>query len=419
MSTPLSRRDFLAAATAGAAATALPASAAAAQPANAATLLASAATAETPVQGPVGEVATPTGYPQPSGEQQLTLGSLDDLEARAAEVIPAGAFAYIASGADNQLTLKANRKELDRIQLLPRYLVNKPAPDLSTTLLGEKLSMPIITAPMGAHGLAHESAELGSARGTGEAGALYTMSTAANETIEDIAKATSGPKWFQIYLHDERDLSRDLLKRAKDAGFTAIVFTIDAFAPGAADETVRLGFSFPPSLPLVNSNTPFFKKSLGWDDLKFIQDTTDLPVILKGVVSPEMASEAIDRGVAGIYTSNHGGRGLDGIPAAISLLPGIVKAVDGRVPVIMDSGIRRGTDVFKALALGADAVALGRPVLYGLSLGGWMGVKSVYDRIGDELQRAMLIAGVSSVDEINKKYIVGGKKRRSGKRSKA
>lgn len=303
------------------------------------------------------------------------------------------------------MTLRQNRKALDRIQLLPHYLVNKPAPDLSTTLLGHKLSMPIITAPMGAHGLAHKSAELGSAKGTGDAGTLYTAATPSNETLEDIATATNGPKWFQLYLHDERELSRDLLKRAKAAGYSAIVFTIDAFAPGASDETVRLGFSFPPSLPLVNSKTGIFKSSLGWNDVDFIQQTTDLPLVLKGVVTPEIAEEAVKRGVAAVQVSNHGGRGLDGVPGAIDLLPGVVKAVNGRIPVLMDSGIRRGTDVFKALALGADAVALGRPVLYGLSLGGPQGVTSVYERIGAELSRAMMIAGVANIKEINGEYL--------------
>ncbi len=397
MSTTFSRRNFLAVSTAGAAATALPAKTVLAEAAS------NGATANS--AGPAGAAAASAKYVQPSGERSLVIGSLDDLEKRASEVMSAGAFAFIASGADNQITLRANRTELDRVRLLPTYLVNKPAPDLSTTLLGEKLSMPIITAPMGAHGLAHESAEIGSARGTGEAGTLYTMSTAANERLEDVAEATNGPKWFQIYLHDDRALSRDLLKRVKNAGFTGIVFTIDAFAPGASDDTVRMGFSFPPSLPLVNSNTPYFKSRLGWDDLKFLQDTIDLPIVMKGVITPELANTAVERGVAGVQVSNHGGRGLDGVPAAINLLPGVVEAVNGRVPVIMDSGIRRGTDVFKALAYGADAVALGRPVLYGLALGGSAGVKSVYERIGQELERAMLIAGASNVDEITIDFI--------------
>jgi isopentenyl diphosphate isomerase/L-lactate dehydrogenase-like FMN-dependent dehydrogenase len=320
-------------------------------------------------------------------------------------VLPWGSFAYIAAGSDNQWTLEENRRAFDRRLLQPQYLVGKNAADLRTTLLGEELSMPIITAPMGAHGLAHVSAEEGTARGTGEAGTLMTTSTAANKTIEDIAAATQGPKWFQLYLHDDRGPSRDLLQRAKTAGYSAVVFTIDAFAPGSSDETVRLGFSFPPDLPLVNSNTPFFKKSLSWDDVTFIQQTTDLPLVLKGVLTPDIARRALERGVAGIQVSNHGGRQLDGVPAALDALPAVVEAVRGRVPVIMDSGIRRGTDVFKALALGADAVALGRPVLYGLALGGWMGVKSVYDRIKEELARTMTIAGTAGIKDIQRNFL--------------
>ena len=175
---------------------------------------------------------------------------------------------------------------------------------------------------------------------------------------------------------------------------------------GSSDETIRLGFSFPPDLPLVNSKTAFFKKSLSWDDVTFIQQTTDLPLILKGVLDGEMAKKAIERGVKGIQVSNHGGRQLDGVQAALDALPDVVDAVDGRAPVIMDSGIRRGSDVFKAVALGANAVALGRPVLYGLALGGSTGVKSVYDRIAAELTRSMLIAGVGSIKEINRDFLV-------------
>jgi isopentenyl diphosphate isomerase/L-lactate dehydrogenase-like FMN-dependent dehydrogenase len=272
--------------------------------------------------------------------------------------------------------------------------------------MGATLSMPVITAPMGAQGLAHVSGELGTARGTADAGTLMTVSTAANQTLEDVAAASSGPKWFQLYLQDDRALSRDLIRRAEASGYKAIVFTIDAFAPGSSDATARLDFSFPPSLPLVNSGTARFKSSLSWEDVDFIKDTTDLPLILKGVLTPDVAEKAIKRGVNGIQVSNHGGRQLDGVPAAIDALPPVVAAVKGRVPIIMDSGIRRGTDVFKALALGANVVALGRPVLYGLALGGAAGVESVYQHLQAELARTMMIAGAATVGEINSRFIV-------------
>ncbi|MGH7035421.1 MAG: alpha-hydroxy acid oxidase [Stellaceae bacterium] len=386
MSADLARREFIVATGAIAAATQLPLRTAQAQSPD-------------PTQPGA------TAYPAPKAERTLRIGNLIELEEEASKVIPPGAFAYIAAGADSQWTLHENRRAFDRHALRPHYLVGKPAPDLRTRLLGQNLSLPIITAPMGAHGLAHVSAEEGTAKGTGEAGTLMTASTAANKTIEDIAAATTGPKWFQLYLHDDRGPSRELLQRAKSAGYSAVVFTIDAFAPGSSDETIRLGFSFPPDLPLVNSKTAFFKKSLSWDDVAFIQQTTDLPLVLKGVLTPDIARKAIERGIAGIQVSNHGGRQLDCVPAALDALPAVAEAVRGQVPIIMDSGIRRGTDVFKALALGANAVALGRPVLYGLALGGWMGVKSVYDRIRDELTRTMLIAGTGTVTEIQQDFL--------------
>ncbi|MBX6374980.1 MAG: alpha-hydroxy-acid oxidizing protein [Acetobacteraceae bacterium] len=348
---------------------------------------------------------TPRPYPAPTAEQSLRMANLLEIEEAASRIIPEGAFAYIASGADNEWTLHENRRAFDRYPIRPHYLSGPAGLDLRTTLLGQELSMPILTAPMGAHGLAHASAEVGTARGTGEAGTLMTIGTAANRTIEDIAKATPGPKWFQIYLMDDAGRSRELLQRAKAAGCSAIVFTIDAFAPGASDRVARLGFSFPPNLPLVNSGTAVFKRSLTWDDVAFIQRTVDLPLVLKGVLTADVARAAIERGVAAIQVSNHGGRQLDGVPAALDALPPIAEAVAGRVPVIMDSGIRRGTDVFKALALGADAVALGRPVLYGLALGGWMGVKSVYDHIRQELTRTMTIAGARTVKDVQRNFL--------------
>ena len=302
--------------------------------------------------------------------------------------------------------LEPLQDKFGRIAIRPQYLVGKPAPDLRINLLGQNLSMPIITTPMGAHGLAHQSAELGTARGTGEAGTLMTVSTAANHTIEDIAAATKGPKWFQLYLADDLNKSRELLKRAEAAGYTAVVLAIDAFAPGSSDATMRIGFQFPPHLQLVNSGSSTFKKSLSWDDVKFVQNNTKLPLVLKGVLTPEMARKALAHGVAAIQVSNHGGRQLDGVSAAIDALPGVADVVKGKVPMIMDSGIRRGTDVFKALSLGANAVAIGRPVLYGLSLGGWMGVKSVYDRLQAELTRDMLIAGIGSVKEFRRDYVM-------------
>ncbi|MBF5004575.1 alpha-hydroxy acid oxidase [Diaphorobacter caeni] len=399
---PLARRQFIRSAVAGAVA-------APALMANAQTQTAPAASGATATPLRVGsdnDAAPSAAFKAQDIVRPLQIADLNDLENEARKVMDPGAFAFISSGSDSQWTLRENRAAFGRIAIKPQYLVGKPAPDLRITLLGQQLSLPVITTPMGAHGLAHQSAELGTARGTGEAGTLMTVSTAANRTIEDIAAATKGPKWFQLYLADDLSKSRDLLKRAEAAGYSAVVLAIDAFAPGSSDATLRMGFQFPANLGLVNSGSSTFKKSLSWDDVKFVKDNTRLPLVLKGVLTPEMAQLALEHGVAAIQVSNHGGRQLDGVSAAIDALPGIVDVVQKRVPIIMDSGIRRGTDVFKALALGANAVAIGRPVLYALSLGGWMGVKSAYDRLKAELTRDMLIAGLGSVQEFNRDFVM-------------
>ena len=341
-----------------------------------------------------------------SVERPLRIADLNDLEAEAQKVMDPGAFAFISSGSDSQWTLRENRASFGRVAIKPQYLVGKPAPDLRTTLLGQQLSMPIITTPMGAHGLAHQSAELGTARGTAAAGSLMTVSTMANHTIEEIAAASTGPKWFQLYMPKSRDEALALLRRAEAAGYSAIVFAIDAFAPGSSDSTIRMQFSMPSSLKLVNAGQSGYKTSLGWDDVQFIQQNTKLPLVLKGVLTPEMAKLALEHGVSAIQVSNHGGRQLDGVPAAFDALPAVVDVVQGKLPVIMDSGIRRGTDVFKALAMGANAVAIGRPVLYGLALGGGLGVKSVYERLQAELSRDMMIAGIASIKEFSRDFVM-------------
>ena len=388
MKNGINRRDFIAGATVGVAGL----------------MLASTAEAKPPVPK---AAAQPAAYKAPNTKQELDNTQLFDLEESAAKVLKPAYFAFIARGAEKEWTLKENTRAFDRYEILPQYLSGKSAPDTRITLLGQDLSLPVITTPMGAQGLAHTSAELGVAEGTAAAGTLMTVSTAANTRIEDIAAATKGPKWFQLYLEEgDRSRSKALLQKAKASGYSAVVFTVDAFAPGSSDAVSRLGFTFPPNLSLVNASGSTFKKSLSWDDVAFIRDSTDLPLILKGLVSPDIVEQALKNGVAGFQVSNHGGRQLDGVPAAITALPGVVKAVGGQVPIIMDSGIRRGSDVFKALALGASAVAFGRPVLYGLALGGAQGVASVYAQLQKELVRTMTIAGVASVKEITREFLV-------------
>jgi len=225
--------------------------------------------------------------------------------------------------------------------------------------------------------------------------------------MEDIAKATTGPKWFQMYLTVDAGESREVLVRARDAGYKAIILTIDAIGQGSSDEYMRLG-NPRPWLPYGNfptGNPNAFKTNLTWKDLEFIATTTGLPVIVKGVTRAEDAVAAVKAGAAAIQVSNHGGRALDGTPAAITVLPEIAQALQGDVPVIMDSGIRRGTDIVKALALGANAVAIGRPLMYGLAVGGAGGVNGVMEFMNRELVNTVLHCGVQSIGKLNESHV--------------
>ena len=294
--------------------------------------------------------------------------------------------------------------------IVPRYLTGYGAADLTTSLLGAKISMPIITTVMGGHGMAHVTAEAGTAKGTDAAGTLFTEGLMSTLNLEEIAQASPGPKWFQIYLPSDRGHAKELLQRAKAAGYLAIVLTIDTIVGSNRETNRRNHFSSP--LPDGNfpRRTSGYQRSpanrnLGWDDVAFIQQVTGLPVLIKGVMSPELAVMAVERGCAGIQVSNHGGRQLDDVPASITVLPRIAEAVAGRIPIVIDGGIRRGQGVFRALAFGATAVAIGRSILYGLALGGWMGVQGVLEHLKEELEMTMRLAGAKSVSEISKRFL--------------
>ena len=355
-------------------------------------------------------VSSAAAYNAPTEIKKIEVMNLRELEALAQKVIPAGGFGYISSGAGDEWTKRENEAAFKRITIIPHYLSGYGDADLSTTLLGAKISMPVITTVMGGHGMAHATAEGGTAKGTDASGTLFTAPSQSNLSMEDIAKASPGPKWFQIYLPSDRGKATELLQRAKAAGYRAIVLTIDAFIPSNRETDRRNKFRF--EVPRGN----FFEKNgeyktypqkanLGWDDVAFVQQVSGLPVILKGVLSPELALMAVDRGCGAIQVSNHGGRQLDDMPASITMLPRIADAVAGRIPIVMDGGVRRGQDVFKALALGANAVAIGRPVMYGLALGGWMGVQAVLDRLKEEFEMTMRLAGARSLGEISKRAL--------------
>lgn len=349
-------------------------------------------------------------YQAPTEVKKTEVLNLRDLEAAAQKVIPPGGFGYISSAAGDEWTKRENETAFKRVTIEPRYLTGHDDADLSTSLIGAKLAMPIIVSVMGGHGLAHVTAEAGTAKGAHAAGTLLTAGSQSTLSMEEIAQASPGPRWFQIYMPPDQGKARDLLLRAKAAGYMAVVLTIDAFVSSNRETDRRNAFRSP--LPLGNfpgqaggyGRSPF-KRNLGWDDVAFIQKVTELPVIVKGVMSPQQAAEAVEHGCAGIQVSNHGGRSLDDVPATITVLPRIADAVGGRLAIILDGGVRRGQDVFKALALGANAVALGRPILYGLALGGWMGVQAVLEHLRDELKMTMQLAGVRSIGEISKRNL--------------
>ncbi|MBL8631110.1 MAG: alpha-hydroxy-acid oxidizing protein [Rhodospirillaceae bacterium] len=355
-------------------------------------------------------------YKAPASEHALNLVNLLELEQQASSVLTPGAFGYIAGGAGDEWTLHENRRAFDDTQIIPRRLAGFGLPDLSTTVLGAKMALPVIISPMAGQGLVHVSAEAGTAKGAGLAGAVFSAPTMSNVTLEDIARATQGPKWFQLYYAKDPGLNRAWIKRIEAAGYGAIIFTVDLEFPGNREADRRNNFSFPTSLPFANLDGPardggfgglrdVVKGNLSWDDLSFLRKESKLPIIVKGILSPADAKLCVERGASAVQVSNHGGRQLDGVQAAIRALPAIVDAVGSQVPIIMDGGIRRGIDVFKALALGASAVAIGRPALYGLALGGAAGVKSVLDKLKAELMLAMKLSGCASIAGITRAHV--------------
>jgi lactate oxidase len=365
-----------------------------------------------PSQQPSKPTPPPPGFGEPSGnERELKVVSIERLEDEARKILSPGRFAIMGPCGDGW-TYRENRRAFADYPILPRRLqkVDDKDIDLSTTLLGHKLSLPVFTCPTGGQGSFHVKAELPNAAGTGMAGSLFVASGASNRPMEEIAKATTGPKWFQIYMNRDMELNRWLVQRAKAAGFSAIVLTADALGPGQSDDYIALGRPRDPELTAGNHDPKYGghgnfsnqKRDLSFTDITFLREASGLPVLVKGVVQPDDIRESLAHGAAAIWVSNHGGRQMDGGPATISLMRGAVDAVAGRVPVIMDSGIRRGIDVFKALSLGATAVGIGRPALWGLIDGGSLGVKSVYAQLAFELKSTMLMSGVAKVSELNR-----------------
>lgn len=347
----------------------------------------------------------------------LKLVNLLELEALAQRVIPSTGFDYIVGGAGAELTLAENRASFDRQFVTQRVLTGKVVDSLETSILGSALASPVIVAPMGGQAIAHVSAEAGTAQGAHAAGSLLTVSTVSTLSLERIAGASAGDKWFQLYLTRDDGFNRELIQRAVAAGYKAIALTVDVPVGGNRERCMRHDFAYPPQAQPRNfldlQGQPrgverTFQPRLDKRSLAFVREYSPLPLIIKGIASGEDALAALEWGADALQVSNHGGRQLDGTPGAFTVLPEVARAVDGRVPIIFDSGVRRGLDVFKALASGADVVALGRPVLYGLALGGWQGVESVLRHINAELRTVMQLAGAANVEDIRSTRLVPG-----------
>lgn len=347
-----------------------------------------------------------------SQERELKIVNVEELEDGARKILSPGRFAVMGYSGDGW-TYRENRRAFNDFPIMPRRLQGVKDIDLRTTLLGHDLALPVFTCPTGSQGTFHVKAELPNAAGTGMAGTLFVASGASNQPMEEIAKATTGPKWFQIYMNRDMELNRWLVQRAKAAGFSAIILTADALGPGQSDDFIRLGRPRAPGLTAGNhdpalgghGNFSDQKRDLSFTDITFLREASGLPVLVKGVVQPEDIRQSLAAGAAGIWISNHGGRQMDGGPASISMLRAAVDTVEGRVPVVLDSGIRRGIDVFKALALGATAVGIGRGALWGLINGGSLGVKSVYAQLASELRATMLLSGVAKVTDLKRENL--------------
>jgi 4-hydroxymandelate oxidase len=348
--------------------------------------------------------------------------NLRDYELLAETRMDSSAWDYFRGGSDDELTLRANCAAYQRIQLRPRVLVDVSSCELETTVLGTPISMPVLIAPTAYQCLASPEGECATARAAGEAGTLMVASTMATRTLEEIAGEASGPLWFQLYVYHDRSISEWLVRRVEASGYQALVLTADVPRLGRRERDMRNAFALPSHLHMANFGnakhadvshheqgvsalavhaTLMFDAGLTWEGLEWLRGITSLPVLVKGILTAKDALLAMKHGADGIIVSNHGGRQQDGVPATIEALPEVVEAVHGHCEVYVDGGIRRGTDVLKALGLGARAVLIGRPVLWGLAVDGAAGARHVLELLRAELELAMALAGRTRVTDID------------------
>ena len=348
---------------------------------------------------------------------------LDDFEPAARAVLPQGIYDYIAGGAEDEATIRANREAFARYRFRFKVLAEADPVDLSNEVLGRRLRMPVHLAPTAIQRMAHPDGEAAAYRSAADAGIVYCLSTMASSSIEDVAAAATGTRWFQLYMNADRTANASLLDRAAGAGYSAIVLTVDLPKTGRRERDIRNAFSLPEGLRYANLDAqpgaatadgpdPFAQnvnaqtRALGWGDLEWLVGKTSLPVIVKGVVRADDARHAVELGARGLIVSNHGGRQLDYSIASLDALPEVVEAVGRDIPVLMDGGVRRGTDVLKALCLGAKGVLIGRPFLYALAVGGVEGVTRMLQMLREEIELSMTLLGVRCLNELGEDLLV-------------
>ena len=345
---------------------------------------------------------------------------LADFEPLAKAKMSATSWEYITAGAADEITVRWNKEAYQRIRLRPRVLVDVSKLDTRVTLFGQEHDFPILLAPTSAQTLTHPEGELATARGAAAAGAAMVLSSFSSTSLEDVAAVGKTPLWFQLYAQSDHGFTRDLVQRAEAGGYRALCLTVDTPISGARNRETRADVKLPPmpnlkgfkgvpngglrtgSLQIFSS---LLDATLSWKDIEWLSSFAKVPLLVKGVLNPEDADRAVKSGVAGIMVSNHGGRNLDTLPATIDALPQVADKVAGRVPVLVDGGIRRGTDVLKALALGANAVLIGRPYVYGLGAAGETGVTKVLNILQREFKMAMVLTGRTNIGSIDRSVI--------------
>ncbi|MFQ6031258.1 MAG: alpha-hydroxy acid oxidase [Dehalococcoidia bacterium] len=349
----------------------------------------------------------------------MTTGPVNiyEFEARARESMPSAEYDFVAGGATDEITLRRTRAVFDSIMLRPRMLVDISQLSLGTTVLGQQISFPLLLDPSGGHGRAHAEGELATVRAAGNAGTVMVLSSGSTYTLEQVAAEASGPIWFQQYLYRDRELTLHMAQRAQEAGYSAVCVTLDSTVRAKRERNIRNNYSSPPSPNYEGLEVPEYSwsassdaprgvnnlidRSATWEQLDWLAANTSLPVAVKGIMTPEDGQLCVEHGVKALIVSNHGARQLDTTFASIEVLPEIAAAVDGRLEVYLDGGIRRGTDILKALALGARAVLIGRPIFWGLAADGEAGLDTVLQMLRDELEMAMGMCGRPTIDSID------------------